>query len=175
MEWVVGSNYVWIISGQTKEMYIVELGATIDDARVFKTLTEVPGGWVAYVKNCAKPVPASVRVVQGPHVDHPAGEPVFASRPTQTADLALAAASEEGPSVVSAQSAETVSNEESTTQAIAITGLIVACLALFGVMASVASSALSKPHASASANNIAVQYGAAGNSDTVTLGSKNVA
>ena len=142
---------------------------------MFKTLTEVPDGLVAYVENYAKPAPAPVRVVQGPHMDPPAREPVVAPRPAQTADVALAAASEEGPSAVSAQSAETVSNKESTTQAITIADLIVACLALLGVMALVASSALSKPHASASANNIAVQSGAAGDSDTVTLGSKNVA
>jgi len=160
VEWAVGSDYVWINGGQTKEMYIVELGATIDDARVFKTLTEVPDGLVAYVENYAKPA---------------AGESVVAARPAQTADVALAPASEQAPGVLPVQSANTVNNEESTTQAIAIAGLIVACLALLGVMALVASSALSKPHASASANNIAVQSGAAGDSDTVTLGSKNVA
>lgn len=171
LEWAVGSDYVWINGGQTKEMYIIKLGATIDDTRLIKTLTDMPDGKVSYVENYAKQVPeAVVQVAQAPSVSSEIGQQPATATRDQAADIVSRSASDVE---VSAAKAETVTNEDSTTQAIAIAGLIVASLALLGVMALVASSALSKPLASAAASNIGAASGAA--DDVVTLGSKNVA
>lgn len=53
VEWAIGTNYVWINGGQTEEVYLIDVGGGIDNARVVKTLTNVPDGKVVFVQNYA--------------------------------------------------------------------------------------------------------------------------
>ena len=55
VEWAVGTDYVWINGGQTKEMYILEVrGRDIDGARVARTIAGVPDGKAVFVRNYAR-------------------------------------------------------------------------------------------------------------------------
>lgn len=54
VEWVVGTDFVWIDGAGTEEMYVLEVGETIDTARVVRTLTDIKGGWVIHVENHAR-------------------------------------------------------------------------------------------------------------------------
>lgn len=52
IEWVVGTNYVWVSGGEAEELYIVELpNSDIDNAKVAKTITGVPDGDIIFVEN----------------------------------------------------------------------------------------------------------------------------
>lgn len=51
VEWAVGTNYVWIDGPEAAEIYIVEVGATIDSSRVSTVIPDVPGGFIVHVDN----------------------------------------------------------------------------------------------------------------------------
>lgn len=52
IEWVVGTNYVWVSGGEAEELYIVELpNSNIDNAKVARTITGVPDGDLIFVEN----------------------------------------------------------------------------------------------------------------------------
>lgn len=51
VEWAVGTNYVWIGGSVESEQYVVELGATLSDAKVLRTVTGVQASSVIYIEN----------------------------------------------------------------------------------------------------------------------------
>lgn len=52
IEWVAGTNYVWVSGGEAEELYIVELPtSSINSAKVAKTITGVPDGDIIFVEN----------------------------------------------------------------------------------------------------------------------------
>ncbi len=51
VEWAVGTNYVWVDGGESKEQYIIEIGSTIGSAKIRRTLTEVTSGNMIFVNN----------------------------------------------------------------------------------------------------------------------------
>jgi hypothetical protein len=52
LEWAVGTNYVWVNGGETKEVYVIELpDADINNARVVRTVSGVTSGNMIFVNN----------------------------------------------------------------------------------------------------------------------------
>jgi len=51
LEWAVGTNYVWINGGETREAYILEITGGIETASLYKTLSDVAAGDMLYVNN----------------------------------------------------------------------------------------------------------------------------
>ena len=148
VEWAVGSNFVWVNGGQTEEMYIIEVGNTIDSARVIRTVSDVPDGKVAFINNY--------------------------ERAAETAGT---------PSTVLGKAEnklEEIEDEISdNTSAIAIAALIIGCIALVWVVALVVSRSSAAPPAKSARPTKVVADAEApeqrSDSDTVTLGSKQVA
>jgi len=143
VEWAVGSNFVWVNGGQTEEMYIIEVGNTIDSARVIRTVSDVPDGKVAFINNY--------------------------ERAAETAGT---------PSTVLGK-AENKLEISDNTSAIAIAALIIGCIALVWVVAlAVSRSSAAPPAKSARPAKVVADAEAPeqrSDSDTVTLGSKQVA
>jgi len=52
LEWAVGTNYVWVNGGETKEVYVIELpDANINNARLAKTVAGITSGNMIFVNN----------------------------------------------------------------------------------------------------------------------------
>lgn len=52
LEWVVGTNYVWVTGGEASELYVVELpSGDIDDAKTSKKIGGVLSGNLIFVDN----------------------------------------------------------------------------------------------------------------------------
>lgn len=52
VEWAAGTNYVWVTGGDAQELYIIEFPtASIADARLFKTISNIPAGEIIFVDN----------------------------------------------------------------------------------------------------------------------------
>ena len=51
IEWAVGTDYVWINGGESKEQFIISIAGGIDKAKLERTLTGVPSGNMMFVNN----------------------------------------------------------------------------------------------------------------------------
>jgi len=54
IEWAVGSDYVWVDGGATDEMYIINIGSDINEAKVVRQLLNITAGQMLYVENYAR-------------------------------------------------------------------------------------------------------------------------
>lgn len=127
VEWAVGTNYVWIDGQQTSEMYIVEIGDTIESARVSSLLSDIPPSYVLHVNNYARREPM-IQVVETP-VEVPVPVPVPVPNPVPVPAPVAAPVASPVTSVSSAFEREEAQADDST-KAIATAGLVVACVAL---------------------------------------------
>jgi len=51
MEWAVGTNYVWVNGGESKEAYIIKITGGIETATLDRTLSDVAAGQLVFVNN----------------------------------------------------------------------------------------------------------------------------
>jgi hypothetical protein len=51
IEWAVGTDYVWVNGGESKEQYIINIAGGVNKARVERTLTGVASGNMMFVNN----------------------------------------------------------------------------------------------------------------------------
>jgi len=51
LEWAVGTDYVWVNGGESKEAYILKITGGIESAVVDRTLKDVPAGNMLFVNN----------------------------------------------------------------------------------------------------------------------------
>ena len=51
MEWAVGTDYVWVNGGESKEAYVLKITGGIDSATLDRTLTGVAAGNMLFVNN----------------------------------------------------------------------------------------------------------------------------
>lgn len=51
VEWAIGSNFVWVNGGESKEQYIIEIPDGVDSATISRSLADVPSGQMIFVNN----------------------------------------------------------------------------------------------------------------------------
>jgi len=51
VEWVVGTDYVWVTGFEAEEVYILQVGNSIQDTKIFETLQGIPDGDIIFVDN----------------------------------------------------------------------------------------------------------------------------
>ena len=51
LEWAVGTDYVWVNGGESKEAYVLKIPGGINSASVDKTLTGIAAGNMLFVNN----------------------------------------------------------------------------------------------------------------------------
>lgn len=51
VEWAVGTDYVWVNGGESKEAYVIKIPGGIDSASVDRTLTDIAAGNMLFVNN----------------------------------------------------------------------------------------------------------------------------
>ena len=168
-----------------EEMYIVEIGDSIDDTKVVKTLQGVPDGKILYVKNYERE--AQVQDMLSLLAEQQPEQVTVASAPKETSAVEL-----RKEFATAMDNLEGLS-EDSNTETLAIAGLAVGCVALtWAVVATVYFTMMKEapkpspaPPASqdldvetakpAVANGVGKEQALPVESDAVTLGSKLVA
>mmetsp|Transcript_46561 Transcript_46561/g.54414 ORF Transcript_46561/g.54414 Transcript_46561/m.54414 type:complete len:587 (+) Transcript_46561:43-1803(+) len=162
VEWAVDSNFVWVNGADASAHYILEFpSANIDDAFVARTLTDVAGGKTMYVENYERRATMEQMAKM-----------IGASSPdTSSSGSASPGESNSGKSTTIGELGETnemgnLSNEKSSDESkidiVGIIALVVACVALVGNLVYVMGSSKSSSTG-------------AGDTDAVSLGSKDVA
>lgn len=121
IEWAVGTNYVWVNGGESKEQYIINISGGISSARVERTLTGVASGDMMFVNNYKRL--RDVELMNDIAMDY------FAA--------AGGAGGEGEGSGVTESSAEHMGHEdhEKGGSSVGTAGLVVGCVALLGVIA----------------------------------------
>jgi len=141
VEWAVGSNYVWIDGPQVDEMYVVEIGSTIDSAKVSNVI-EAKGGFVIHVDNYERAALAAMIKEKSGHMDDVQVDDIddhsdhaHDDEPVSVPNMAPVTA----PTISNTASAATRNmvddKDDDSTQVVATSGLIVGSIALLSTMA----------------------------------------
>ena len=124
IEWAVDTNFVWVSGGSAEEVYIIEIPTTnIDDARVAKTLGQVPDGHILFVQNYEhqRSVEAMMKLIE----EYQKSEPLKPGTVTQ--------------------SEQKMDSDEDSTDAVNIIAIVVASIAVVVAFGALVKSFLTSP------------------------------